>query len=161
MVGRDGTDTGFSTAVIRFEPPPVLEGFQVLDQIVLLCGRQIEAQRAIVVVDDIGQRRGATIVEVRRMLHEAAEWCRAIRFLSSPGSVAGIHSRFTRSVELSTIDIGEGRADVTRRTSRGATEYVLAPSDRGRVDTRLRRFGCGETQMVLAECRQVGRRVVG
>jgi hypothetical protein len=45
-----------------------LGGLEVLGEVVLLLISQSEAADAIIVVDDVGERPGAPIVEVRWML---------------------------------------------------------------------------------------------
>src|SRR4051794_29164321 len=41
--------------------PVVLERLEIRDQILFLCGRQPERQESIVVIDDVGERRGASV----------------------------------------------------------------------------------------------------
>jgi hypothetical protein len=47
---------------------PRLEGLEVLGEVVLLASTQSEAANAIIVLDDVGERPSAPIVEVRWML---------------------------------------------------------------------------------------------
>src|SRR5687767_8279693 len=85
-----------------------LERLQVLFQVMLLLPRELQIQRLHVVLNDSFQRLRAPVVEVRRVLPESAEWCRAIPLLSRPLGVGCAHSGFRRGMESPVIIVGEG-----------------------------------------------------
>src|SRR5688500_3783442 len=88
------------------------ERFQVFDEIATLGRGEAEVQRALIVRDDIGEGRGAAVVEIRRVLEQTAKRRRAISFRRRPRRVARIHTGFTRRVQLAGVDVTERGADV-------------------------------------------------
>src|SRR5678816_2457232 len=78
---------------------PGSERLQELDQILLLRAGELEGQALVVVLHDVRERGGRTVVEVRRMLPEAAQRGRPIASRGAAGGVGGIHAGLLGGVE--------------------------------------------------------------
>src|SRR3989442_11679717 len=70
---RDADVTGVQTCALPISRPIGLQRLQVFDQIRFLRVRQSESQDAVVVLDDVRERRGAAIMEIRWVLRQGPE----------------------------------------------------------------------------------------
>ncbi len=107
---------------------------------------------------DIRQRRGAAIVEVRRVLPGATQRRRPVLLLRGPLRVRRIHTRLGRRVQDVRVDVREGVARIVALRAAGvALEELLAPRGRRRVEAARGRSRRLQTELVLAQRRQLGR----
>src|SRR4051812_45774967 len=134
------------------------ERLEIRDQILFLCGGQPQRQESIVVIDDVGERRGASVVEIWRVLSEPAEGGGAIRLLRRARRIPRVHARFTRRVESAAVDIGVERSGVTCRAASYSIEDELAARGYGRVHRRLRR---SEAELILTQRVELRRHEIG
>src|SRR5688500_207773 len=108
---RSGPVRGACSALMTCAPVLVggaaSERLEVLDEVAPLLLGEAQVERLLVARDHVAERRRAPIVEVWRMLEEAAERRRAVRELTRAGSVARIHPRLGGRVEHSPVHVRE------------------------------------------------------
>src|SRR4030095_1275483 len=83
---------------------------QVLDQVLPLRVRERQLERLRIVLDDRRQVGGAAVVEVRRVLPEAAQGRRAVLLGRAPSRVRRFHPGLGRVVQLVVGERGTGVA---------------------------------------------------
>jgi hypothetical protein len=128
-----------------------LQGFHVLDQIVLLLLRQIQSEHINVMVDDIRDRRRAPVMEVRRVLPECAQRCRPVQTGGAPLRPHGIHARGSWIMQAATR---ERQFHVTRAALRFAGEDQTSPLRGGRVEEPGGQSRCFQRKLIVTERRE-------
>ena len=97
-----------------------------MNKIALLVSRKAESAEVIVMRHRIFECGCASIVEIRRMLPQAAEGSSAVGLVRGAQSVARVLPGFRRSVQHTGVVVGVVRADVTRDAV--LVEYYAASS---------------------------------
>src|SRR6058998_2910182 len=85
-----------------------LQRLQVFDQIRFLRVRESESQDAVVVLDDIRERRGAAVMEIRWVPRQGPERRGPVLMVLQPTRAHRIHARFRWIVQYTEIHVREG-----------------------------------------------------
>src|SRR5688500_16392810 len=88
---------------------------QVLHQVGLFLGCELQRALLVVVVHYVIERLGAAVVEVRWMLPEATQRRGAVRAVLGALGVRPIHARLARLMQLAGVVVGAVAADVAAR----------------------------------------------
>src|SRR6185436_18062495 len=111
---------------------------QVLHQVSLLLRRQTEVPNAVVVRNDIGERGGTAIVEVRCVLPQRAQRSRAVRLVCGARRVRAVDASLRGRVQRPVVVIGAGSADVAARA--GAGKHGASARRDGGIEASGRRW---------------------
>src|SRR6185437_12653378 len=116
-------------------PGRALEALQVLHEVALLAGRQMQAEAAVVVVDDIQQGLEAAIVEEATLgpRPETLELRRGVGVVGSAVGLEGVDADLRWRV-LVVAGVGELRRHVAARARALTIEYRLPAPRGGRVE---------------------------
>src|ERR1700694_1420737 len=98
-------------------------------------------------------------MEIRRVLPQATQRGRPVRFVCGPRRVASIHTGFTGRMELSGVVISTAGAYVTACAC--PIEYRAPPSRGGAIEAAGRRLRCRKTVLVAAQCGELRAHEVG
>ena len=105
------------------------QALQELNEISLLRVAESEVPYPVVVRDHVGQRCGAAVMEVRRMLRQAAQRRRPVCLVRRTRRVCAVDTGLVRRVQLAVVVVRPRSTDVAARTR--AIEQC-APAPRGR-----------------------------
>jgi hypothetical protein len=128
-----------------------LQRAQELDEVGLLLVAELQRHEIVVVLDDVGQRRGRAVVEVGRVLSERAQRGRAIELGRAALGGQRLLPDLGGGVQRS---LGVDVALVTPRAATVALEDELAARGGRRIEAARRRRRLGERELVVEERRQ-------
>src|SRR6185295_364546 len=83
-----------------FDPSRESDRLQVGNEVRLVPGGHAQAQHVVVVIDDRRQRRGAPVVEIRRVLREPTQRRRPVHLAGAAVRVARVHAGLRGRVQL-------------------------------------------------------------
>src|SRR5688572_8981860 len=115
-----------------------LERLQILNELSLLLGGEIELTNPVVVRHDVGERRRAAVVEVRWVLPQGTQGRSAVGLVGCARRIRAVDANVRRRMQCPAIVIGARPANVATR-ARPVKDGASTLSDGG-IETSSRRW---------------------